>query len=129
LGVGILQAKLPKELAVPEIGWRRGYTDDPLGVFGGGDHRSGATLAKAGETAIQKQLGFLNEMPGAVETLRTFTLPNGITVRVRRDKGAHATAITVRVATVEDEAAAFSAFPKIRRGAEAGSAEALHTIT
>ncbi|APR75385.1 Membrane-bound lytic murein transglycosylase D precursor [Minicystis rosea] len=125
LGVSLLQAKLPKELAVPEIGWRRGYVDDPLGVLGGRDGRPGAVAAKAGETALQKQLGFLNEMPGAVETLRTFTLPSGITVRVRRDKGAPATAITVRVATVEEE----GAFPRIRRGAEAGSAEALHTIT
>jgi hypothetical protein len=125
LGVSILHAKLPKELAVPEIGWRRGYTQDPLGLFGTGERRPGATLAKAGETAIQKQLGFLNEVPGAVETLRSFALPNGITVRVRRDKGAHATAITVRVATVQED----SAFPRIRRGAENGSAEALHTIT
>ncbi|MFT3772345.1 MAG: lytic transglycosylase domain-containing protein [Minicystis sp.] len=120
LGVSLLQAKLPKELAVPEIGWRRGYVDDPLGLFGARDARPGAVAAKAGETALQKQLGFLNEMPGAVETLRTFSLPSGVVVRVRRDRGAQATAITVRVATVDDDGGLGSAFPKIRRGAEAG---------
>jgi soluble lytic murein transglycosylase-like protein len=125
---GILQAKLPASLAMPEIGWRRAYVEDPLGVLGGGgDRRPGALAAKAGETALQKQLGFL-EAPREVELLKTFTLPSGIAVRVRRDKGAQATAITVRVATVEDEAGA-TAFPKIRRGAEAGSVETLHTIT
>jgi soluble lytic murein transglycosylase-like protein len=128
LGAGILSAKLPKELAMPDAGFRRAFSDDPLGVFRGPrDARPGAVAAKAGEVALQKQLGFLDQPTAAVEMLHAFTLPSGITVRVRRDKGAPATAITVRVATIQDDAP--SAFPRLRRGAEAGSAEALHTIT
>lgn len=127
ISVAILHAKLPKELSMPDVGWRRGYVEDPLGLFGGvADHqRPGAVLAKAGEVALQKQLGFLDGA-GSVETLRAFTLPSGIVIRVRRDKGAQATAVTLRIATVEDAALGS---PRRARGAEAGSAEALHTVT
>lgn len=125
LGVAFLDAKLPASLMRPDVGWRRTYLEDPLGLTAGAD-RSSAALAKAGDTAIGKQLGFLHEA-APVEALRSFTLPSGITVRVRRDKGAPHTAITVRVATIADTDGLVPG--QRRRGAELGSAEALHTIT
>jgi predicted Zn-dependent peptidase len=124
-GAGILEAKLPVTLAMPDIGWRRGYVEDPLGLLAGGR----AAQAKAHDPALDKALGFLERTPVPVETLRAFTLPNGITVRVRRDAGAPTTAITVRVATAPDTEAGLSPFHPVRRGAEQGAVEALHTIT
>jgi membrane-bound lytic murein transglycosylase D len=124
LSVSVLSAKLPTSLAIPDIGWRRSYMADPLGVLA--SDRSAQVAAKVGDTQIQKQLGFLHE-GASVEALRAFPLGNGITVRVRRDKGAHGTAITVRVATVRDPDSA--PFGRHKRGAEAGSVESLHTIT
>jgi predicted Zn-dependent peptidase len=128
LGVGILEAKLPASLAMPDLGWRRLYDEDPLGVFGG-RHPDGGGRPRNLGGALEKQLGFL-DAPPPVEALRTFTLPNGITVRVRRDQGAPNTAITLRVATIEDVGEGPSASFRIaRRGAEVGAAETLHTIT
>lgn len=132
-GVGILQARLPASLAIPDIGWRRAAVEDPLGFFSGAeglvDGTRGAMAAKGRDAAIDKQLAFL-DAPPAVEPLRSFTLSNGITVRVRRDWGAPVTSITVRVATVE-EVGQGSDVPALlaRRGAEIGASEALHTIT
>ena len=123
--VSVLHAKLPTSLRIPDIGWRRSYMADPLGVLAG--DRSAAVAAKVGDTAIQKQLGFLRDGGVSVEALRAFPLGNGITVRVRRDKGAHGTAITVRVATLNE--ADHGSFGRYKRGAEAGSVESLHTIT
>jgi hypothetical protein len=127
-GIGILQAKLPAALSVPDIGWRQAFTEDPLGMLRG-DHRGGTVAAKGREAAIDKQLGFLGELGKPVETLRSFSLPSGITVRVRRDKGAPMTAITVRIATVDESPTGASFGRPGRRGAEAGVAEAVHTIT
>lgn len=127
LGVGILQAKLPASLSMPDVGWRRLYDEDPLGLFQGG-RRGGGFSAKTREPALEKQLGFLGEAPAAIEALRSVSLPNGITVRVRRDRGAPSTAITVRVATAPDLDGGSPLGPR-RRGAEAGASEALHTIT
>jgi hypothetical protein len=126
LGVGVLQARLSPSLALPAVGWQRGTTEDPLGLFG---HARGDSLA-AKEPELEKQLGFLREAPVPAEALRAFTLANGITLRVRRDKGAPTTAITVRVATLDDAEDAAPTFGRpTRRGAEAGSSEAIHTIT
>ncbi len=129
-GVGMLEAKLPRSLAIPDLGWRRSFAEDPLGVLG--ERRGGAMQAssmRGREAAIDKQLGFLDAIP-TVEALRSFALPNGITVRVRRDRGASTAAITVRVATVEDAGeGSDSIFRLARRGAEVGASEALHTIT
>lgn len=84
LGVAFLDAKLPASLTRPDVGWRWTYLEDPLGLMAGAD-RSSAVLAKAGDTALGKQLGFLHEA-APVEALRSFTLPSGIIVRVRRDR-------------------------------------------
>jgi predicted Zn-dependent peptidase len=95
----MLEAKLPASLALPDAGWRRAYGEDPLGIFGG--RVEGALGAKGRDAAIDKQLGFL-DAPAPVQAMRSFALPNGITVRVRRDQGAHRAAITVRIATIGD---------------------------
>ena len=51
-------------------------------------------------------------------------------MRVRRDQGAPNTAITLRIATVEEMGEGPAApFRLARRGAEVGAAETLHTIT
>ena len=51
-------------------------------------------------------------------------------MRVRRDQGARNTAITLRIATIEDVGEGPAApFRLARRGAEVGAAETLHTIT
>lgn len=127
-GVGLLEAKLPTSLSMPDFVSRRGRDEDPLGLLG--VHHGGGALAKAGDTALTKQLGFLHEQPASVEPLRTFTLPSGIVIRVRHDKGARSTTITVRVATAEAPGeGTLAAQSRRKRGAEAGVAEALHTIT
>jgi membrane-bound lytic murein transglycosylase D len=124
-GLGVLEAKLT--LAMPDLGWKRLSGDDPLGFLGG--QRGGAMQGRGIDPAIDRQLAFL-EAPAPVESLRAFTLPSGITVRVRRDKGALTTAITVRVATVEDAGeGSASAFRVARRGADAGAVESLSTMT
>ena len=134
LGIGILEARLPTSLSMPEVGWRRLYDEDPLGLFHDG-HRGQSGLggfgglgARTHEPALEKQLGFLAQAPAAIDALRSFSLPNGITVRVRRDRNAPGTAITVRIATVEDPESG-SPFRPQHRGAEAGASETLHTIT
>ncbi len=128
-GVGILQARLPASLAIPDIGWHRSFAEDPLSLFDATESRGGAMAAKGRDAALDKQLAFL-EAPPVVEPMRSFSLPNGITVRVRRDRGAPATAITVRVATVEEVPEGSAApFRLVQRGAEIGAVEALHTIT
>src|SRR6185437_4364767 len=96
LGVGMLEAKLPKSLAIPDIGYKRVFQDDPLGLLAA-SNRGAALPARGREAAIDAQLGFLDAAP-AVDALRAFALPNGITVRVRHDRGAPTTSITVRVA-------------------------------
>jgi len=129
-GVGILQARLPASLAIPDIGWHGVRAEDPLSLFGVAEGNGGAMAAKGRDAAIDKQLAFL-DAPAPVEPLRSFALPNGITVRVRRDRGAPVTAITVRIATVEEVGEGSSATPSLlaRRGAEIGASEVLHTIT
>jgi hypothetical protein len=128
LGIGILQAKLPASLSMPDVGWRRVYDEDPLGLFEGARGRAGGMGARSREPALEKELAFLGQAPASAEALRNFSLPNGITVRVRRDKSAPSTAITVRIATMAD-ADLGSPFRVQQRGAEAGASEALHTIT
>ncbi len=127
-GVAMLEAKLPMSLALPDLGGRHPYGEDALGLLAGvardGNYRL-QTLggAPVRDAAIDKQLGFLGEAH-AVEALRSFALPNGITVRVRRDRGAVSTAITVRIATVDE--ASTGAFRVDRNG---GASESLHTLT
>lgn len=129
-GVGILEAKLPAALMTPNLGWSRPFLSDPMGVFGA-DYRGGSAGAKGREAAIDKQLGFLDQIPTSMETLRSFSLPSGVTVRVRRDRRAPTTAITVRIATAEEPGEARSKTPlgPNGRGAEAAASEALYTIT
>ena len=122
----ILGAKLPRVLLGVGIGWQKPYDEDPLGLLRG---RFSAAGAK-GNAALEKELGFLDE-PAAHEALRSFTLPNGIVVRLRRDAGAQVTAITVRIAgdaVVASDRSASSA----RRAAASeggGATETLHTLT
>jgi predicted Zn-dependent peptidase len=135
-GVGLYETKLPTSLAMPDLGWRAAHTDDPLGVLAGGPvdgYRiqvlGGGQGGRGRDAAIDRQLGFL-DAPAAVDALRSFTLPSGITVRVRREPGAATAAVTVRIATVEDVSEGPSTAVRLaRRGAEIGAVEALHTIT
>ena len=155
VGLDILSAKLPQALAMPTVGWR-GFANaepaelpvmgnlgatmgagggDPLGVFSGEPQRRGGALAAKGrDQAIDRELAFLDGLKSPVEALRSYSLPNGITVRVRRDKGAKSTAITVRIATLgADAPAGLAPGNKVamaaQKGAESGAAEALYTIT
>jgi soluble lytic murein transglycosylase-like protein/predicted Zn-dependent peptidase len=125
----ILGAKLPQVLLGVGIGWQKPYSEDPLGLLRG---RFSAAGAK-GTTALDKELGFLDE-PAAREALRSFTLPNGIVVRLRHDAGALFTAITVRIAgdAVVSDAASFPRAAGARRGTAGeggGATETLHTLT
>ena len=126
----ILGAKLPQVLLGVGIGWQKAYDEDPLGLLRG---RFAASAAKGRDAAIDKQLGFL-EAPPSPEALRSFTLPNGIAVRVRRDPGAAFTAITVRiagdaVARGGDDPAASGGRRAGRAGDGGGATETLHTLT
>jgi peptidoglycan lytic transglycosylase D len=124
----ILGAKLPQVLLGVGIGWQKPYDEDPLGLLRG---RFSASSAKGRDAALDKQLGFLDE-PAAVESLRTFTLPNGIAVRLRRDAGAAFTAITVRIAgdaVVLDDHVTSGGRRAGRAGDGGGATETLHTLT
>jgi len=123
----ILGAKLPQVLLGVGIGWQKPYDEDPLGLLRG---RFSAAGAK-GNAALEKELGFLNNEPAAHEALRSFTLPNGIVVRLRRDAGALFTAITVRIAG-DAVVASFHPASGARRGSAGeggGATETLHTLT
>ncbi|MEP7123110.1 MAG: insulinase family protein, partial [Byssovorax sp.] len=123
----ILGAKLPQVLLGVGIGWQKAYEDDPLGLLRG---RFAASSAKGRDAALDKQLGFL-DAPPAPEALRSFTLPNGIAVRLRRDPGAAFTAITVRIAgdaVALDDAAPAGARRSGRAGDGGGATETLHTL-
>ncbi len=113
----VLAVKLPAVLSGMGIGWQQAYRDDPLGVFRDVVPASRAG-AKGREASIDKQLGFLDRQAITVETLRTFTLPNGILVRVRRDPGAAMASITARIATGAG-----------RKGSDTGAGEALHSFS
>ncbi len=140
LGVGMLEAKLPRSLAIPDIGYKRVFQDDPLGLLAASKRGGGALPARGREAAIDAQLGFLDAAP-SVDALRAFALPNGITVRVRHDRGAPTTSITVRVATVDDCRSGGLASEPSTSGGLAGqpwtsvlprgpeASETLHTIT
>jgi soluble lytic murein transglycosylase-like protein/predicted Zn-dependent peptidase len=124
----ILGAKLPQVLLGVGIGWQKPYDEDPLGLLRG---RFSASSAKGRGTALDKQLGFLDEPPSP-EALRSFTLPNGIAVRLRRDAGAAFTAITVRIAgdaAAIDERPASGGRRVARAGDGGGATETLHTLT
>lgn len=127
-GAALLGAKLPQVLLGVGIGWQKPYDEDPLGLLRGRFSPSGA---KGRHAALEKELGFLDE-PAAPEALRSFVLPNGIAVRLRRDAGAPFTAITVRIAgdavAMSDPSA--SGVRRVGRGGEGGGAtETLHTLT
>jgi predicted Zn-dependent peptidase len=136
-GVGFFEAKLPAALAMPDVGWQHAVSTNgtsPLDLLAGGAHEGGYRMQALGperlrEASIEAELGFLRA-PASADALKSFALPNGITVRIRRDQAAPTTAITVRVASVEDPPEGpLTARKLARRGAEVGAAEALHTIT
>lgn len=117
---GVLAVKLPALLSGMGIGWQQAYRDDPLGVFRG-IAPAAAAGAKGREAAIDKQLGFLDRPAAVIDTLRSFTLPNGVVVRIRRDAGAPVASITARIATTPDAAA--------RKAGESGTGETLHSFS
>ena len=125
----LLGAKLPQVLLGVGIGWQKPYDEDPLGLLRG---RFSASGAKGRDTALEKELGFLDEQ-AAPEALRSFVLANGIAVRLRRDAGALVTAITVRIAgdaTAMGEGTASGVRRAGRGNTEGGGAtETLHTLT
>lgn len=123
-GTAILGAKLPQVRIGVGIGWQKPYDEDPLGLLRGHFSASGAK----GNTALEKELGFLDE-PAAREALRSFTLPSGIVVRLRRDAGALFTAITVRIAGDAVAASVHPASGARRAGEGGGATETLHTLT
>jgi soluble lytic murein transglycosylase-like protein/predicted Zn-dependent peptidase len=124
----VLGAKLPQVLLGVGIGWQKPYDEDPLGLLRG---RFAASSAKGRDAALEKQLGFLEE-PAAMESLRSFTLPNGIAVRLRRDAGAAFASITVRIAgdgVVQDDRPASGGRRVGHAGDGGGATETLHTLT
>jgi predicted Zn-dependent peptidase len=134
LGLPVFEAKLPSSLAMPALAWQHTAGVDPLALLAQGAQENGYRMQALGdarmrERSIEAELGFLRG-PASIEALRSVTLPNGITVRVRRDPGAPITAITVRVATLDEPGeGAPSALRFARRGAEIGATEALYTTT
>jgi membrane-bound lytic murein transglycosylase D len=118
----ILAVKLPTALSSMGIGWQQAYRDDPLGVFRDLVPASAAG-AKGREAAIDKQLGFLDRPVVSAELLRTFTLANGIVVRVRRDPGANVASITTRIAMASEPPSRLSG------AAQGGAGETLQSVS